>query len=386
MKRLLPLFIAKFLLNFVLWYTIEKLFMYGIGFSDASIAIVIAIYSVMSVVMEVPSGILADRWSRKGVMMLAAASLALSSLLGWLSEGVSLYIVSSIFWGFFDAFASGTASAMIYDALKEEQGHARNYHKVLGSFEALGGVALIVSALLGGVVGSLMSLRMTFLLTAIIAAMAMIVLYFYKDTAIHKESTDTRLLTHTKRTFAVVLKNHDLIWIVIALLALFLVQKLNGEFYQLWYVALAVPTALFGVAGAFVTGTYSSGGLLAGRISSRIKLVITLVIMLIASAGMTISSAAWLTVGLQFILGTAAFALLLAFTAKLQHHLPSRYRAGAGSVVNTVGRLLFTPVVLLFGLVSNNSGIFTAGWIIVVIALIATFAGVLTRNDETSRI
>lgn len=85
-RRLAPLFIAKFLLCFVFWYSIEKLFMYSIGFNDASIGLMAAIYAVMSVLMEVPSGVLADRWSRKGVMILSALSMLLSSYFGWISN------------------------------------------------------------------------------------------------------------------------------------------------------------------------------------------------------------------------------------------------------------------------------------------------------------
>ena len=233
-RRLAPLFIAKFLLCFVFWYSIEKLFMYSIGFNDASIGLMAAIYAVMSVFMEVPSGVLADRWSRKGVMILSALSMLLSSYFGWISNDPSLYVVSAAFWGFFDALASGTGSAMIYDLLEEEQGHTRNYDKILGRFEMLGGIALIISALLGGWLASARSLRSAFFATIITAGLAAVVLLFYRDTTIHKQSTDAKLIEHTKGTFAAVFKNPDLAWLVVVMLVVFLVQKMNGEFYQLW--------------------------------------------------------------------------------------------------------------------------------------------------------
>lgn len=118
----MPMYAAKFLRNFVFWYAVEKLFMTSIGFGSESIALMVALYSAMSILMEIPSGILADRWSRKGVLILATVSLGASSLVGGLSYDVPVYLLSAILWGFFDALASGTDEAMVYDALLEEKG------------------------------------------------------------------------------------------------------------------------------------------------------------------------------------------------------------------------------------------------------------------------
>ena len=47
-----------------------------------------AAYAAVVPILEVPSGILADRWSRRGVLMAASAALALSALIGGLSHNV----------------------------------------------------------------------------------------------------------------------------------------------------------------------------------------------------------------------------------------------------------------------------------------------------------
>jgi MFS family permease len=74
-KRLFPLYIAAFFHGFVLWYAIEKLFMRQIGFDDAGIGVMVAAYCALMVIAETPTGILADRWSRKGVLVLARLAL-----------------------------------------------------------------------------------------------------------------------------------------------------------------------------------------------------------------------------------------------------------------------------------------------------------------------
>src|SRR3546814_15678623 len=94
---------------------LEKLFMLDIGFNTASIGIMVAVMSVVMLAVETPSGILADRWSRKGVMILGAISLLVSGIIGALSFNEPVYILSTVFWGIYAALYSGTYDSVIYD-------------------------------------------------------------------------------------------------------------------------------------------------------------------------------------------------------------------------------------------------------------------------------
>jgi MFS family permease len=111
-KRLLSLYIAAALQSFVLWYTIEKLFMHSIGFNDTTIGIMIAVYSAVMLLVDTPSGIIADRWSRKGVLIIASVCMAFSSLAGGMSHGVPSYLIAAVFWGIFFACYQG-----VYDSI-----------------------------------------------------------------------------------------------------------------------------------------------------------------------------------------------------------------------------------------------------------------------------
>ena len=91
-KRLRPLTAAVALLGFMLWVPVEKLFMTEIGFDAASIGVMAAAYAALVPIIEIPSGILADRWSRRGVLVISAIALALTSLVGGLSYNVPTYI------------------------------------------------------------------------------------------------------------------------------------------------------------------------------------------------------------------------------------------------------------------------------------------------------
>src|SRR5690349_16839776 len=90
-RRLLPLYIAAFSQGLVLWAPIEKIFLKGLGFDPAALGLMAACYSSLIPLLDLASGILADRWSRKSILMLASVAAMLNALLGGLSHNVPTY-------------------------------------------------------------------------------------------------------------------------------------------------------------------------------------------------------------------------------------------------------------------------------------------------------
>lgn len=358
-----------------------------IGFDMASIGMMAALYSVVSVSLEIPSGILADRWSRKGVMILAAIALALSGLVGGLSYTVPIFLISAIFWGLFDAMASGTADSMIYDSLVEDRGNSNGYEKILGYFNALGGLALIVSALIGGVIGEQLSLRDTFFWSVPFALLSIYFFARFRDTTIQHESSDTRLITHTRQTFAAIFTNRNLIWILVSLFALNLISGLIGEMYQLWYLEINMPVVLYGIAGAVVLSTYGTGGVITQFFTTKRSIVNGMVGILAFSFVLIFSRHALVLIAAQFVVGFLSYTIFLSLTAQMHRLLPSHVRAGSASVTNTVVRLLFAPLVLGFGWASEQSSVFLASWTLVILIVIGLFSELNTRfrSKNTTR-
>ena len=71
------LMLINFLTGLVFWYAIEKLFMQSIGITPFQIGINAVVLIVITVLFDVPSGILADKWNRKYTLILGLLSLAI---------------------------------------------------------------------------------------------------------------------------------------------------------------------------------------------------------------------------------------------------------------------------------------------------------------------
>ena len=131
-RRLLPLHLAVGLQGVMLWVPVEKLFMSEIGFDPAAVGVMAAAYATVVPIFEVPSGVLADRWSRSRIMVLACVALLVSSTIGGLSQSVATYVVAAVALGGYFALSSGTVDDIVYDMVLEETGSSELYETWIG--------------------------------------------------------------------------------------------------------------------------------------------------------------------------------------------------------------------------------------------------------------
>lgn len=131
---------------------------YGLSLQQAFL--LQAVYSMVLVIMEIPSGYLADRWGRRNTITAGSVALFLGMLTYAVTRDFRGFCIAEMLLGLGLSFHSGSIEAITYDtllALKEE----KRYLKVNGlqGFFALGSKAL--TALLVGFLAA-MSLRLPF--------------------------------------------------------------------------------------------------------------------------------------------------------------------------------------------------------------------------------
>ena len=380
-RRLLPLYIGTFLQGMVFWYAVEKLFMVSIGFDSGSIGLMVALYSAISIVMEVPSGIIADRWSRRGVLILASISLAISSAIGGLSDTVAIYLISAAFWGMFDALYSGTSESIMYDLLLEEKGNSKSFERDYGTLQAIASSAFMISALLGGVIGSMIGLRETYWYSIPIALASIFFLFQFREPQLHKHSLTEPLVQHIKVTFSAVFRRKNLLWILSSLISTSIMFNILMEMGQVWLIALAAPIILYGPASALFFSAWGVGGVIARYITRKRTLIVCMSIVMVGLLTLVATRWLWLNIVAQLTAGILSYGVTVVLTRQLHDNLPSRVRAGSASAVNTVSRLFIIPLSLLFGAIANTSSIFVATWLLVGIFAIAFLSELLSSKS-----
>lgn len=151
----------------MLFMPVVVLFYQENGLEMQDIFVLQSIYSVVIVILEIPSGYLADVLGRK-------TTLIIGSILGFC--GFVIYSLSYDFWGFLAAeitmgigtsLVSGADSAMLYDTLKAGY-REEKYLQFEGKMVSIGNVAEAVAGILGGFLAEI-SLRTPFYAQTIVA-------------------------------------------------------------------------------------------------------------------------------------------------------------------------------------------------------------------------
>ncbi|PLS80850.1 hypothetical protein CYG49_03735 [Candidatus Saccharibacteria bacterium] len=380
-RRLLPLYVSAFLQCVVFWYAIEKLFMTSIGFTTTTIGLMVAVMSVTILLTETPSGILADRWSRKGVMVLGCIFLLLSAVVASISHNEAIFIGSTVLWGIYNALYTGTYDSVIYDTVLEETGEATLFDRFLGRLRAIEGFGFIIGALGGGLIASAFSLRHTYFMTIPFLIVAIFVMLQFREPSLHKKDVAEPLLQHVRQTLAAVLKHRSLLSIVVAITGFTVLQNIFYELYQLWFIAAAAPVGLFGLIGAVVFATWMIGGFVAERLKSKRAKISTCLIVGISLAVLLFPLRAEVLLTAQFVLGTSLVVLSILLSHELHRKLPSHLRAGSASVVSTLGRLVIIPGSIVFTAVADSFSIYRATFLLLGIAVVACFAYVINLHQ-----
>lgn len=141
------LYVIKISKWFMLYMPIVVLFYESNGLKMADIMVLQAVYSVVIVILEIPSGYLADVWGRKRTILLGVfMGLAGFTIYGF-SYGFTGFLIAEIVLGIGQSCVSGADSAMLYDSLLEKR-KQKKYSRYEGRISSLGNLAEAAAALL----------------------------------------------------------------------------------------------------------------------------------------------------------------------------------------------------------------------------------------------
>jgi MFS family permease len=161
------LYIYKFISQCLPIYAFYTILFIDRGQSVTDVALLIALWSLFAIVFEIPSGILADRWNRRNMLVLASILQGICFVIWFFSHSFVMFAAGFVFWAISGAFASGTEEALIYDNLKidnREEDFADIYGKAR-FFEHAGSIAGIVSA---GFIANFINIEVISLISAVI--------------------------------------------------------------------------------------------------------------------------------------------------------------------------------------------------------------------------
>ncbi|MFF5987882.1 MFS transporter [Prauserella flavalba] len=129
-------------------YPLYALLFADTGLSDAEISALFAIWSVVGIVVEVPTGALADRFSRKSALVAGGVLQAAGYALWTATPGFAAFAAGFVLWGLGGSLVSGSVEALLYDGLAATgaQEHFTRIYGQVGAFELIAQIPAAVAA------------------------------------------------------------------------------------------------------------------------------------------------------------------------------------------------------------------------------------------------
>lgn len=365
--------------TFLVFYYLEG------GLNFAQIGILHSVFAATVILLEVPTGIWADRWGRGRVMGYGALAMAFAAL---------GYTFLDSFWGFaFLEFllafgltmTSGADSAFLYDALKRA-GQEREYADLEGKAGFAKHVGMATSALAGGFLAE-HDLALLFPASAVVVFLAYVAIR-RMDRSLPSEQVHVYSGSPLRLCEAVgQLEAHKGIWwttFYSALIFLFIrssdtllqpVLRANGFSYWKIGVAAAVSAMAAAVASRH-TAT------LMRRFTER-SLLWVLPAVLIASYGLFATGTGWVLV-LLFFTHVSVQGVYSPFTKTLLNRAIARseLRATLLSLESSVKRMVVALMMPVVGLVVDRWGLSAGILSCVAAALVAGLALLLTAPGK----
>jgi MFS family permease len=380
-NNIIKLYLLNLLSGIVFWYPIEKLFLQDIHINTVGISINAIIFLIIQIVFDIPSGVLADKWNRKYVLLLAMIALTFGSLVGGVSNGLPEYLLATVLVGGFVVLTSGTFQAVMYDSLRDQDKQSE-YDKHQGRAYALFLAGLSLSSFLGGYMADMFDYRATYFATAAVMTIAALITLTLKEPRAHKAVTDKKLLEHVRFSIRQIKTSQLLMQLTLLITAANILRGSQNEYAGLFFIALGLGAIPIGYATAFKWLTSAVGQLIAPKIGrSALRLV---PIFFITFTLFSLIPSLWSLP--LFFLASFLYAIISnqAETA-IQDNTPSEIRATTLSLLSFTSNILLIPLGLLFGWIALQS-VFNAYLMIAIVGLVYLISWLFRGRKMLSRI
>jgi MFS family permease len=108
-----------YLREVVLMYPVYAIMMGANGIAPLELSVLFIVWSGSALVFEVPSGVLADRYSRKRLLVASGLIKGSVFVVWWFAPNFWGYLCGFIVWGFGSSLVSGTSESFLFDTLKQ---------------------------------------------------------------------------------------------------------------------------------------------------------------------------------------------------------------------------------------------------------------------------
>jgi MFS family permease len=314
--------------------------------SAAGVGILLAVWMVVSVLAEVPTGIIADKMSKKWSLVLGHIMQLLTFATWLFFPNFTGYLIGFVIWGIGEAFISGAFQAYLYESLDDKNKKA--FGKIYSRSSAFTMAAYAAGSLLAFAIGPQYTLLLV--LSVLVSAISLAITLSLPATHSKVEVEVEIKPKILSSAFKTIRESATLRRILIAAVIVQGLMGMLGEYLPAYYNQVGVPTQwvalLISVGSATAVLLYWWMHHLEAQISRYQLPIIVGFTMLFALSflGGTVGA----------VIGFFLFTRMLRVMSvnnetQIQHHAPNESRATLGSLYSFTGKVLSAALLSLVG-------------------------------------
>lgn len=372
--------------SFMPIYAVSALLFKNNGITVSQLSILLAINTIPCIVLEIPSGIIADRWSRKNLLVISSLLKALGFFCWLISDGFVMYAIGYICWGISSAFCSGTKEAILYDSLKDSDKENQFAH-IYGRANFIAKMSSVLACAISGFLSANFGMACPLILSILCSVISAICALSLKEVNLYRNqrSNNGLKMQFSCREELLFFKKRFRVAIVM-LFAIFIICTAGvlEEYDQLIISDLGLSLSFVGLWAAFCGVFEGIGSLLASKINKllRQRLHIKRTSMLIAFMGVSGAICLGITAIIQQLWVLILYALYYFFMSVcgvlteeyLQRKIEEEGRSTVHSIIsflmNLMGMIAFLILGAIFKWVSLFSGLLLTSVLMIVIVIL----------------
>lgn len=345
---LAKIYAFKFFDAFILIFPLYVVMFVDAGLTPVEIAIALTAWSATTFILQIPAGVVADRFSRRHVLAIAQAGRAAGFLLWLVWPHFWGFFVGLVLWGCKSAFTSGAFEALLFDELKA-QGRQAGYTRMIGRAQAMQAVGTLCAA-----IGASATARLGYP-TALIASIA--ATGAASLAALWLPPAERSLLAHGqsylgqfRRGLGIAL-THRVVLHILGFAALTI--ALGGALEEFWPIFGVKIGLTHAVVALFVGAQYAAEAMASLNAHRVARLSNRAFYGLFALAGGALLAASAIFTAPAMVLLALYSGVMktvdIVFEGRLQAAIPSDQRATLGSVKGFAAQIGITSLYLGFG-------------------------------------
>ncbi|MGG3622109.1 MFS transporter [Bacillus gobiensis] len=265
------LYAIRFFYNLIPAYVIERLFWEQRGMTIQMVVYTEIIFAVTVVLLELPTGIIADKWGRKKMIVLSTILEGSMFLILLFATEFWQFAIAVFLAGIARSASSGSENALLYDSLLET-GQERTFEKYLGRLNVCDFSAIILAALSGSYLASRYAFELNYWISVVSMIVSVCVSLLLVEPVIKSKSDESiKIKEYLTASLHFFRKHPSVCLVLLSGMVTGAAISFIDEFWQLYLNRLEIPVLYFGLFSAVIMIVRLPGNILAHAIKQRFR-------------------------------------------------------------------------------------------------------------------